>query len=79
MCMLCGMCMSVWLWIQDERAFSTEEEGKLQGALRLEAKELELVLDTTTFILQQAAYHLAKPLLLKTHLQAIELDEEKVW
>ncbi len=63
---------------QDERPFTAEEESKLQGALRLEAKELELVLDATTFILQQAAYHLTKPSLLKTHLLAIDLDEEKV-
>ena len=48
-------------------------------ALRLDAKDLELVLDATTFILQQAAYHLAKPALLKSHLQGIELDEDKVF
>ena len=41
---------------QDERAFSAEEEEKLQAALQLEAKDLELVLDTTSFILQQVWY-----------------------
>jgi len=41
---------------QDERAFSAEEEEKLQAALQLEAKDLELVLDTTSFILQQVQY-----------------------
>lgn len=56
-----------------------EEEEKLQGALQLDPKELELVIDTTTFILQQAAYHLAKPTVLRTHLSAIGLEEEKVW
>ncbi len=69
------MCV---LPLQEQRPFTSEEETKLQGALRLGPKELELVLDTTTFIFQQAAYHLAKPALLRTHLQSIELDEEKV-
>lgn len=55
-----------------------EEEEKLHGALQLDPKELELVIDTTTFVLQQAAYHLAKPSLLKTQLAAIGLQEEKV-
>ena len=44
----------------------------------LEAKDLELVIDTTTFIFQQAAYHMAKPGQLKTHLTNIALDEDKV-
>ena len=64
--------------MQSERAFTADEEEKLQGALQLEPKELELVINTTTFILQQAAYHLAKPTVLKTHLASIGLDEEKV-
>lgn len=63
---------------QNDRAFTAEEEEKLQGALQLEPRDLELVIDTTTFILQQAAYHLAKPSLLKTQLAAIGLEEEKV-
>lgn len=63
---------------QSERAFTAEEEEKLQGALQLEPKELELVIDTTTFILQQAAYHLAKPSQLKAQLAATGLEEEKV-
>jgi len=66
------------LHLKDERAFSAEEEEKLQAALQLEAKDLELVLDTTSFILQQAAYHLAKPSVLGQHLQNIGLEEDKV-
>lgn len=58
--------------------FTPEEEEKLEGALQLDSKELELVIDTTTFILQQAAYHLAKPSVLKTQLAALGLGEEKV-
>lgn len=46
--------------------------------MQLDPKDLELVIDTTTFILQQAAYHLAKPSLLKSQLAAIGLAEEKV-
>lgn len=65
-------------FLQSERAFTADEEEKLQGALQLEPKELELVINTTTFILQQAAYHLAKPTVLKTHLASIGLEEEKV-
>ena len=44
----------------------------------LEAKDLELVIETTTFIFQQAAYHLAKPAQLKAHLTNIALDDDKV-
>lgn len=58
--------------------FTADEEEKLQEALQLDPKELELVINTTTFILQQAAYHLAKPALLKTQLAAIGFTEEKV-
>lgn len=46
-------------YVQDERAFTPEEEEKLQVALHLEARELELVLDTSSFILQQVALSLA--------------------
>ena len=64
--------------LQSERAFTADEEEKLQGALQLDPKDLDLVINTTTFILQQAAYHLAKPAVLKTQLAAIGLEEEKV-
>ncbi|XP_065910643.1 COMM domain-containing protein 10-like [Dysidea avara] len=66
------------LHLKDERAFSTEEEQKLQAALELEAKDLELVLDTIAFILEQAAYHLAKPSLLGQQLKEAGLNEDKV-
>ena len=58
--------------------FLAEEEEWLQSALGLEASELSLVLDTVTFILQQAAYHLAKPSLLSQQLLSIGLSEEMV-
>ena len=65
------------LHIKDEPVFSDEECAKLQIALELESQELELVLETTSFILQQAAYHLAKPPLLHKQLQEIGLAEDK--
>lgn len=58
--------------------FTPDEEERLQGALQLEAKDLELVIDTTTFILQQAAYHLVKPSVFMPQLAALGLEEEKV-
>lgn len=58
--------------------FTAEEEERLQNALQLEAKDLDLVIGTATFILQQAAYHLVKPTLFKPQLTALGLEEEKV-
>ena len=82
---------------QDDQPFSEEEKEKLQGALQLEPRDIELVLDTTSFILQQvsapspvavlitlytphiqAAYHLAKPAVLKQQLQNIGFTDDKV-
>ena len=39
--------------LQDEQPFSEDEREKLQSALQLDPSNLDLVLDTTTFILQQ--------------------------
>ncbi|CAH3018392.1 unnamed protein product [Porites evermanni] len=63
--------------LKDERAFSKDEEEKLQAALGLESDDLYIVLETCTFILEQAAYHNAKAQLLKLQLQNIELTDEK--
>lgn len=38
---------------QDERTFSEEEEEKLQGSLELAGPDLELVLQSLEFFLQQ--------------------------
>ncbi|XP_071476077.1 COMM domain-containing protein 10-like [Diadema antillarum] len=65
------------LHLRDEHSFTEDEEEKLEGALDLERSELELVLETTAFILEQAAYHLAKPGVLSQQLQSIHLSEEK--
>ena len=48
---------------QDEPAFSPEEIEKLPAALKLEPKDVELVLDTSTFIMQQVQHHIHTTLL----------------
>lgn len=42
--------------VQEERTFSDEEEEKLQGAFGISSKDLDLVLQTLEFILQQVPY-----------------------
>ncbi|XP_046574221.1 COMM domain-containing protein 10-like [Haliotis rubra] len=66
------------LHLKDERTFSEEEEEKLQSTFELSAPDLELVLETLEFILQQAAYHTAKPAVLTSQLQQLEIDDDKV-
>jgi len=58
--------------------FTAEEEERLQSAFDLEAKELELIITTSIFILQQAAYHLVKATTLRPQLASLGLDEDKV-
>ncbi|KAJ8029544.1 COMM domain-containing protein 10 [Holothuria leucospilota] len=64
--------------LKDERPFSAEEEEKLQGVLNLDSSDVSLVLETTAFFVEQAAYHLAKPAVLSQQLKNIGLNEEKV-
>ena len=45
------------LVFKDERTFSEDEEEKLQGALDLSGSDLELVLQTLEFFLQQVCNH----------------------
>eukprot|EP00112_Aurelia_sp_Birch-Aquarium-sp1_P024127 Seg7470.1 transcript_id=Seg7470.1/GoldUCD/mRNA.D3Y31 product="COMM domain-containing protein 10" protein_id=Seg7470.1/GoldUCD/D3Y31 len=66
------------LHLRDERSFTEEEEEKLQVAFELNKDEIEAVLDTLSFILEQAAYHCAKPAILQQQLEAIELNKEKL-
>ncbi|OWF53988.1 COMM domain-containing protein 10-like [Mizuhopecten yessoensis] len=66
------------LHLKDDRTFSEEEETKLQDALALTAGDLELVLQTLEFFLQQAAYHAAKPAVFTQQLQQLDMDEDKV-
>ncbi|XP_041315037.1 COMM domain-containing protein 10 isoform X1 [Pyrgilauda ruficollis] len=62
---------------QAESTFSEEEEEKLQIAFSLEKQDLHLVLETMSFILEQAVYHNLKPASLQQQLQSIHLDQEK--
>ncbi|XP_061117316.1 COMM domain-containing protein 10 [Conger conger] len=66
------------LHLKAERSFSEEEEEKLQGALSLDKQALSLVLETVSFILEQAVYHNVKPASLKQQLESVHLDPDKV-
>ncbi|XP_043966202.1 COMM domain-containing protein 10 [Gambusia affinis] len=65
------------LHVKGERTFSEEEEQKLQAALTLDKHALNLVLETTAFILEQAVYHGIKPASLQQQLEEIHLNSDK--
>ncbi|XP_053181289.1 COMM domain-containing protein 10 [Scomber japonicus] len=65
------------LHLKGERAFSEEEEQKLQTALLLDKQALNLVLETSAFILEQAVYHNVKPASLQQQLEAVHLNPDK--
>uniref|UniRef100_A0A8D0NHN1 COMM domain containing 10 n=1 Tax=Sus scrofa TaxID=9823 RepID=A0A8D0NHN1_PIG len=62
---------------QAENSFSEEEEEKLQAAFSLEKQDLHLVLETISFILEQAVYHNVKPAVLQQQLENIHLGQDK--
>ncbi|KAL1437064.1 hypothetical protein MTO96_049066 [Rhipicephalus appendiculatus] len=63
---------------KDERSFTEEEEQKLQRAFNCDAQEVTLLLESLSFILEQAAFHLAKPQVLRTQLTDLGMEENKV-
>ncbi|KAM4878514.1 COMM domain-containing protein 10 isoform 2-T2 [Sylvia borin] len=65
------------LHLKVESTFSEEEEEKLQIAFSLEKQDLHLILETISFILEQAVYHSLKPASLQQQLQSIHLDQDK--
>ncbi|XP_053557552.1 COMM domain-containing protein 10 [Bombina bombina] len=65
------------LHLKAERSFSDEEEEKLQAAFSLDKEDLHLVLETISFILEQAVYHLVKPAALRQQLENIHLEQNK--
>ncbi|KAM4808944.1 COMM domain-containing protein 10 [Rhinophrynus dorsalis] len=65
------------LHLKAERSFSDEEEEKLQAAFSLEKKDLQLVLETISFLLEQAVYHNMKTTVLRQQLENIHLDQSK--
>ncbi|KAM4706407.1 COMM domain-containing protein 10 [Discoglossus pictus] len=65
------------LHLKAERSFSDEEEDKLQAAFSLDKEDLHLVLESISFILEQAVYHLVKPAALRQQLENIHLEQSK--
>lgn len=65
------------LHLKAESSFSEEEEEKLQAAFSLEKQELHLVLETISFVLEQAVYHNVKPAALQQQLETIHLRKDK--
>ncbi|XP_061135434.1 COMM domain-containing protein 10 isoform X1 [Syngnathus typhle] len=65
------------LHLKGERPFSEEEEQKLQTALSMDKQALNLVLETSAFVLEQAVYHNVKPSSLKQQLQGISMNPDK--
>uniref|UniRef100_A0A8C0PJD8 COMM domain containing 10 n=2 Tax=Canis lupus familiaris TaxID=9615 RepID=A0A8C0PJD8_CANLF len=65
------------LHLKAESSFSEEEEEKLQAAFSLEKQDLHLVLETVSFILEQAVYHNVKPAALQQQLETIHLRQDK--
>ncbi|XP_031221508.1 COMM domain-containing protein 10 isoform X2 [Mastomys coucha] len=65
------------LHLKAENSFSEEEEEKLQAAFSLEKQELHLVLETISFVLEQAVYHNVKPATLQQQLETSQLTKDK--
>jgi len=63
---------------KNEKAFTDEEEEKLCSAFNLTSRDVENILDTISFVLEQAAYHSAKLNTLRKQLAGIGFTEEKV-
>uniref|UniRef100_A0A8C5PQZ9 COMM domain containing 10 n=1 Tax=Leptobrachium leishanense TaxID=445787 RepID=A0A8C5PQZ9_9ANUR len=66
------------LHLKAERSFNEEEEEKLQVAFSLDKQDLHLVLETISFILEQAVYLNMKAAALHQQLESIHLDLNKV-
>ncbi|KAI5094955.1 COMM domain-containing protein 10 [Silurus meridionalis] len=65
------------LHLKGERSFSEDEEQKLQTALALDKQALHLVLETSSFLLEQAVHHNIKPASLKQQLENIHIAPDK--
>ncbi|KAM9331153.1 COMM domain-containing protein 10 [Gastrophryne carolinensis] len=65
------------LHLKAEQSFSEEEEEKLQAAFSLDKADLKLVLETISFILEQAVYHNLKVPVLRQQLENIHLHPDK--
>ncbi|XP_060091547.1 COMM domain-containing protein 10 isoform X1 [Heteronotia binoei] len=65
------------LHLKGESTFTEEEEEKLQIAFSVEKQDLHLILETITFILEQAVYHNLKPTILQQQLEHSLVDHDK--
>ncbi|XP_069818784.1 COMM domain-containing protein 10 isoform X1 [Dendropsophus ebraccatus] len=65
------------LHLKAEQSFNEEEEEKLQAAFSLEKQSLKLVLETISFILEQAVYHNLKTPVFRQQLENIHLEASK--
>ncbi|XP_054842908.1 COMM domain-containing protein 10 [Eublepharis macularius] len=65
------------LHLKGESTFTEEEEEKLQIAFSVEKQDLHLILETITFILEQAVYHNLKPTVLQQQLEHSRVDHDK--
>nr|XP_020635709.1 COMM domain-containing protein 10 isoform X2 [Pogona vitticeps] len=65
------------LHLKTESTFTEEEEEKLKTAFSVEKQDLHLILETITFILEQAVYHNLKPTILKQQLENSGMDPDK--
>nr|XP_044989868.1 COMM domain-containing protein 10 isoform X2 [Jaculus jaculus] len=65
------------LHLKAESSFSEEEEEKLQVAFSLEKQDLHLVLETISFVLEQAVYHNLKPAALQQQLENVHVEVDK--
>ncbi|KAL7988843.1 hypothetical protein Chor_007762, partial [Crotalus horridus] len=63
---------------QTESTFTEEEEEKLQAAFSIEKQDLHLILETITFILEQAIYHNLKHTIFQQQLQHSNLNHDKI-
>ncbi|XP_053159540.1 COMM domain-containing protein 10 isoform X2 [Hemicordylus capensis] len=66
------------LHLKAESTFTEEEEEKLQVAFSVKKQDLHLILETITFILEQAVYHNLKPTILQQQLEHSHVDRDKV-
>ena len=66
------------LTLKGEKLFSEDEQTKLCSAFNVDNNSLQSILDTSVFILEQAAYHTAKPAIFTQQLKNIQLSDDKV-
>ncbi|XP_073533088.1 COMM domain-containing protein 10 isoform X2 [Phyllobates terribilis] len=66
------------LHLKAEQSFNEEEEEKLQAAFLLDKQSLKLVLETISFILEQAVYHNLKTPVFRQQLENIHLEQSKI-